>query len=154
MEQPEIKTYTRDEIINGNADDYNKFYPKALVDMTIRSIMENCSRAVRRCSEMQNELCTAYVSEVRAYKYKHCIDMATIKHQASVLLIQDAQQYEPGTDKYNYYKQKSDRYYQHSKKWLELSEKVKKSGITVIELLSVIVTVVPTMLIIGRLLWN
>lgn len=124
MEQPEIKTYTRDEIINGNADDYNKFYPRALVDMAIRSILENCSRAIRRCSEMQNELCTAY--EVRAYKYQHCIDKATIKHQASVLWMQDAQQYEPGTDKYNSSRQKSDRYYRHSKKWLEIANRFKE----------------------------
>lgn len=154
MEQPEIKTYTRDEIINGNADDYNKFYPKALVDMAIRSIMENCSRAIRRCSEMQNELCTAYAREVQSYKYKHCIDKATIKRQSSLLMSQEALQYEPNTDNYKYYSQQSDRYFRHFKKWLEISEKVKKSGITVIELLFVIITVMPTMIIIGRLLWN
>ena len=129
MEIPELKFYTRAEIVDGKeASDYNTFYPKALVDIAIRSVMENCSRAIRRCSDMQNELCTAYAKEVRIYKYKHCIDRATIKHQASVLWVQDARQYEPGTDNYNYYKQKSDRYYRHSRKWLEIANQFKEEN--------------------------
>ena len=77
MEIPELKFYTRAEIDDGKeASDYNTFYPKALVDIAIRSVMENCSRAIRRCSDMQNELCTAYAKEVRIYKYKYCKEKA------------------------------------------------------------------------------
>ena len=125
MEQPEIKTYTRDEIINGNADDYNKFYPKALVDMAIRSIMENCSRAVRRCSEMQNELCTAYASEVRAYKYKRCLAMANECVNGELKLKRVKMR---DMNNHQFWQFDNDYWQKWNKRWLKIAEKFKPNS--------------------------
>ena len=126
MDQFNIKIYTKDEILAGYADDYNKFCPKALVETTIRDILDNCSRTVRRVSEMQNALCNIYAHEVRKYKYKHCMDKAVLEYKKSVEYKAEAFNNEGCPNKVAYYNRKSDRSYRHSQKWMEIATEFKE----------------------------